>query len=248
MTRTAPQATGQAPGKTIVYLFEIVFHDGSSEQIVRVCSASRPVTHDADGDGSAETYDAAGKLLKWSGERETEEARGQGVRIRLAGVDRSIMSTLLQNDFRGRRVRVWRAVLDQASGSVDEAYLVHRGLQLEDYEIREQVPEDSQDSVTAEIETRSVSRVSALQRSNAVRMNRRSHEAMLARAGVSGDDTGLFYVKQIAGKRIFWGSEQPDGATSGPEAGGSSGGGGGYAGGGGYGGENDGRERRGRFE
>lgn len=231
MTRTQPQASGKAPDKAIVYLFEIVFHDGTSEVFTRVCSASRPITHDADGDGTAETYDAAGKLLEWSGERETEESRGQGVRMRLGGVDQSVMSTLLQNDFRGRRVRIWRAVLDKPTGTVDEAMLVHRGLQLEPYEIREKVPE-GQDEVSAEIETRSVSRVNALQRTNAVRTNRRSHEAMLNRAGITEADTGLSYVKQIAGKRIFWGSEAPDPAASG-DGGGGGGGGGGSGGAGG---------------
>lgn len=226
----APSGTDRDT-ETVVYLFEVVFHDGTSEVFVRLTTASQPVTVDADGDGSAETYDAAGKMLEWGGEKETEDERGQGTPLRMNGVDRSIISTLLQNDFRGRRVRVWRARWNTSTSSWDTD-LVHRGLQLDDYEIREDVPEQENQPITARVETRSTSRMAALQATNAVEANRRSHEAMLSRAGVSGDDTGLFYTKQLPG-RIFWGSEQPDEATSGRNAGASAG----TMGGGGSGGE-----------
>lgn len=230
MTRSpAPGDTGRE-ATTVVYLFEVVFHDGSSEQVVRLTSASQPVTTDADGDGSAETYEAAGKLLEWGGERETSDERGQGTPIRMSGVEQSIVSTLLQNDFRGRRVRVWRATGDPSAGTWSTT-LVHRGLQLDDYEVREEHPEDANDPVTSRVETRSTSRLAALEATNAVETNRRSHEAMLSRAGVSGDDTGLFYTRQLPG-RVFWGSEQPDEATSGRNAGASAGTRGGSGGGG----------------
>lgn len=235
MTRTPPSGTGEHA--TLTFLVELLYYDGANDVYVRLTTASQPITYDADGDGTAETYEAAGQLLEWGGERETTDQRGQGTRLKMSGVDQSIISTLMHNDFRGRRCRIWRASLDPSSGNVTEAYLVHRGLQLEDYEIREHVPEDAQDPVTAEITTRSTSRMVALEATNAVKANKRSHNAMLARAGLATGDTGLFYTTQLPG-RIFWGTDQPDEALSGANAGASAGtaggsGGGGWTGGGG---------------
>jgi hypothetical protein len=241
MTRTAPSGTSKSP-VTVCYLMELVFLDGAAEVIVRLTTAAEPVTTDADGDGSAETYDAAGQLLEWGGESETSDRRGQGTRIQLGGVDQSIIADLMAYEFRGQRVRIWRAEGDPSTGTWS-TWLVHRGLQLDDYEIREDVPDDPNNPTTAVIETRSVSRMAALQATNAVKTNERSHNAMLSRAGVATGDTGMFYTKQLPG-RVFWGSEAPDPALSGENAGGSAGTSGGSGGGGGTsGGGRSGRTR-----
>ena len=240
MSRTPPSGTGSGP-TTVCYLFEVTFNDGVADVLVRLTTAAEPVTADADGDGSAETYEAAGQLLEWGGESETSDRRGQGTTLRLGGVDQSIMATLLSNNFRGRSVRIWRAEGDPSTGTWS-TWLVHRGLQLEDYEVREQVPDDPKQPVTAVIETRSTSRLVHLQDTNAVKTNRRSHEAMLRRAGLAGDDTGMFYTQQLPG-RIFWGSDAPDPALTGENAGASAGTGGGPSRGGGRGGVGNGFKR-----
>lgn len=215
MTRTPPSGTGAA-STTVAYLFEVVFYDSAAdaEEIVRVTNFNHPIDVDADGDGTVETYEAAGDLLRWGGESETSDERGQGTALEFSGVDRAILDKLMTRDFRGRRVRVWRAEGDRSTGAWS-TWLVHRGLQLDDYKIRERVPEEDQGEVTAKISTRSTSRMFALQATNAVRANVRSHHAMLVRAGVSSpSDTGQQYVKQLPG-RHFWGSEEPDRAADG---------------------------------
>lgn len=222
MPRTPPSGHDES-GVKVVYLAEVVFWDGSSEVVVRVASAKQDVVIDADGDGSDETYDGVGDFLSWGPHVENTDRRGQGVALELSGVDPSIIATLLQNDFRGRRVRIWRVRGDPDTGTWTESWLVHRGLQLEDYRISEQVPDDDDEPITAKIRTRSVARTVGLQGTNAVKANQRSHHAMLERKGVANpSDTGLLYVPQLPG-RVFWGSEAPDPALTGGGSGGSAG-------------------------
>lgn len=233
MTRTPPSGHDES-GVTVVYLLEAVFWDGSSEVFVRLASGKDAITHDANGDGADETYDAAGDFLSWGPQIESTDKRGQGTQVEFSGVDLSIMATLMQNDFRGRRLSIWRARLNRSTGAVDDVFLLHRGKQLEDYVIEEEVPEGEDEEVTAKIRTRSVSPMVALQGTNAVKANQRSHHAMLVRGGISNPtDTGLLYVPQLPG-RVFWGSEAPDSALDGSGGGGSAGtkgGGGGTEGG-----------------
>lgn len=222
MARTAPSGASDER-TTAVWLVEVVFWDGSSEVVLRMTTANEDITVDADGDSTPETYTGAGDFLEWDSVTEDSDRRAQGVRFKLSGVDTTVMSTHLNNDFRGRRLRLWRAKLDPSTGQVDETYLYHRGVQLADYEIAEHVPEEG--PATAVISTRSVSSLSEIQTTNAVRTNERSHNAMLARAGVTTGDTFFQHTPNLPG-RIFWGTEAPDPALTGENDGGSAGTGG----------------------
>lgn len=218
MTRTVSGGEATESGVEGVWLLEVVFWDGSSEVVLRFTTADDHLTVDADGDSTAETYTGAGDFLDWSSVRETGESRAQGTRVTMSGIDTTVMSPLLNNDFRGRRLRLWRARVED--GAVTDTRLVHRGVQLEDYEIEEKRPEDGTPTVT--ISTRSVSRLAAMQTTNEVRTNERSHNAMLARAGVTTGDTFFQHVPALP-SRIFWGTEAPDPALTGENDGGSAG-------------------------
>lgn len=229
MSRTPP-AGYNVSGTSVIFLLEAIFWDGASDVYVRLCSATQDIDYDANGDSVVETYTGAGDFLSWGPAQETTDRRGQGVELVFSGVSTTVMATLLGNYFKGRAVRIWRATGDPAAGTIDEAWLVHRGLQLSDYEIQQNVPEDPSQPITCTISTRSTSRMAMLQRVNTVKTNMRSHNSMLDRAGLATGDTGLFYTKQLPG-RVFWGTEAPDGALSGQNAGGSGGTGGGGGGG-----------------
>lgn len=225
MTRTLSGGESEESGVEAVWLLEAVFWDGSSEQILRFATAGDDVEVDADGDGSPETYEGAGDLKGFGPvASETQDRRAQGTRIELSGVDTVVMSTLLENDFRGRRMRVWRARIED--GAVSDTRLVHRGVQLEDYEIREErpdSPDEDDQAPTITITTRSVSRVAAMQGRNAVQATVASHNAMLARAGESTGDSFFRYLPNLG--RFFWGSEATASATDGSNDGSSAGGG-----------------------
>lgn len=221
MTRTVSGGEGQESGVEAVWLLEVVFWDGTDEVILRMTTAPDDHTVDADGDGSPETYDGAGDFLDWGGVKETGENRAQGVRFTLSGVDTTVMSTLMGNQFRGRRLRLWRARVED--GDVTDTRLVHRGVQLEDYQFKETRPEDGS-APTATISVRSVSRLAAMQSTNAVRATVASHNAMLARAGETTGDSFFRYLPNLG--RFFWGSEAPASATDGSSGGSSTGSGG----------------------
>lgn len=226
------------------HLLEVTFWDGSAEKYVRVTDAGwdLDVTHDFDGDGSDETltFVAGGDLVELGSVDERADS-SSGVRIGMSGLDSSIISTLLQNHFRGQFVRLWKAKLDAATGDPTDVVLLHRGMQMSDYQWREMAdsenPEDSGDGV---LSTKSASRLEALQATNAVRTQEPSHNAALDRAGLSTGNTHYQMVPKLPG-RIFWGTDEPDPATTGENDGGSAGTGGGGGGGGG-GGENGGGE------
>lgn len=210
MTRTLSGGQTEREGVEGVWLLEVVFWDGSSEVIHRLCTAADDLSADPDGTGAV-TFTGAGDFLSWGGASETQETRAQGTRVKLSGVDTTIMSALLGNQFRGRRMRIWRARVED--GAVTDTHLVHRGVQLEAYKVEEKRPESEGQAPTAEITTRSVSRLTTLQRRNAVRTNVASHNAMLARAGESTGDSAFRYLPEL--ERFFWGSEVPAAATDG---------------------------------
>lgn len=227
MTRTLSGGETSESGIQAVWLMELVFWDTStsSEVIHRLTTAPEDIDADPDG-GGTETYTGAGDFIKWGGAQETSDQRAQGTRIQLSGVDTVIMSALLNNRFHGRRIRIWRARIED--GAVTDTRLAHRGVQLEDYEIEGQRPEEEGEPATAAISTRSVSRLAALQRANPVRATRSSHDAMLARAGLSVGDTAFKYLPNLG--RFFWGSEAPASATDGSSDGSSAGSGAGSTG------------------
>lgn len=231
MTReltSGQQAAIQAETGTVVYLLELKFWTGSSETEVRLATAGDDINADPDGTGEV-TFQGSGGWLSWGGAQETARERAQGTRIRLSGVEQTIISALLNNSFRGREARIWRATV--TDGSVSDTLLIFRGRQLGDYSITE-TPGSHEGPATVDIETRVRSRLADLRQSKPVRTNQRSHNAMLARAGLSTGDTYFQNVPNLPGRRIFWGTNAPDEATtSGGGAGPRGGGGGGGRGG-----------------
>lgn len=223
MTRTLSGGETSESGVEVVWLMESVFWDGTSEVILRFTTAADDLTVDADGDGTAETYTGGvGDFLSWGGATETQDQRAQGTEVKFSGVSTDVMSTLLNNDFRGRRMRIWRGQV--SGGDVVDTRLAWRGKQLEDYTIEEQRPDDEEKPITVEITTRVVSPVAALQSTNAVYTTTQSHDAMLARAGLSVGDTAYRYLPGL--DRFFWGSEAPASATDGTNDGSTAGSGG----------------------
>lgn len=219
-----------------VHLLEVVFLDTSTdpntEDPLRLTDAAEDlqVTHDFDGDGVDETHTfiAAGDLLELGGAEERADP-GQGLRLKMTGLDNAVITKFTSREFRGQQLWLWKAKLDPATGDASDVVLLHRGMQLSDYVFKERAGEDDQPG-TATIETKSASRLKALQRRNAVQTNIVSHDAMLDRLGLSTGNTYFQNVPRLPG-RVFWGSEEPDRATDGSNSGGSAGTGGGGGGG-----------------
>lgn len=237
MTRsltTAQQNAVEADTGSTIYLLELTYYDDATqaESVVRLALAGEDIEADPDGTGAV-TFTAAGGWLEWGGISESERAKSQGTELALSGVDQAIISPLLTKQFRNRLCRIWRADVDEATGTVDlwDPWVFR---QLRGYEVDEGWGDHTTEG-TVRITTSVDTPLSVHQAKNAVRTNPTSHNEMLARAGESTGDEGMYNVAGLAGLRIYWGSEGPDRATDGSHRGGSAGTSGGGGGGGGAG-------------
>lgn len=107
-------------------------------------------SRDLDWDG--QTWTAVGGGLAIGQIEESGDLKGTGVDVVLSGVDPSIIATLLSQNWRGRTMQVWQAVLDPVTGLVLDAIDLFSGLQLDNYEIEEKIVRDR--PLTATIRTR----------------------------------------------------------------------------------------------
>jgi len=116
LRQVLPIATPQEP--EFVHLIEANFSGGS----LYLNTGARDLYW------NGRNWDAIGGLLTFDSVQESGEDRGRGVAFQLAGVDQTIVATLLNNNYRGRVVRIYRAYLDPASGQVIDPD--DRGIQI----------------------------------------------------------------------------------------------------------------------
>lgn len=181
---------------TIVYLFQIETSSGT----LRLCTA--PMDIDWDG----ESWQGIGGAMQFGVAQESADPAAQGVELTLSGVEQSIIASVLNTQVRGRPVQIWMAHLDdnlQVAGTLE----IFRGYQLADYRITERRPETGPG--TCDVRTRVQSRVSVLGHPNPVRTNVTSHNAMLARVGLTTGDTFFQNVPAVAGHEVYWGRAAP---------------------------------------
>lgn len=208
----------EAERSALVVLVELDFWDGSSTTTTRFCTASEDI--DAVVDGQSQTFTAAGGFVSWGGVVESDGESRDATKLTLGGVDQTIISTLLNNNFRGQQAQIWVAHLDETTGQIIDSPLnVFRGFLNEQWTVTENWGEERQPG-TVEVSTSIVSRREALKQRR-VKTNVNSHQQMLERAGLTTTDTFFDVLPTISGKEIFWNRDAPDEATS------SGGGGGG---------------------
>lgn len=194
-----------------VHLIEIN-HSGG---VIRLTDA--PVDVDADVGEGVRTWTGIGGRVGWESSSETPDLGGQGTVFEFSGVDQTIISSVLGNDVRGRKLRLFRAWLDSDHAVVD-TFEVFTGFQNRKYEILEERAGDGGSTGTVTVRVRAVSRLSELGEVRAVRTNPTTLENLHARALFdAADRDGDFFLRvaSLVGKRIFWGTEQPDSASSG---------------------------------
>jgi len=144
------------------------------------------------------TWTAVGGNLEFPGIEETNDTKSQGVRLALSGVDQSLVATLLTNNYRGREVKIWRAHLNTANGTViADPILMFAGLQLAPYQVEEQQTHDGPNTV--KIST-TVASFLGVERVRGIQSNLASHQHHFP-----GD---LFFQHTVAlgHRQIYWGS------------------------------------------
>lgn len=195
MSRTLNSPVGDQRGE-LVYLYELEYSSGT----LYLTNSS------ADISWNGNTYVALGGQTLHQEVSEIHDRQAQGVRMTLFAVNQSIISTILQHDFRNRVAKIYLVHFDPDTGVMDTPDLIWSGRQHGDYQIEEEIGEEQS---TARITTRIASAMAMLEHPRSVRANVTSHNEMLKRAGVTTGDNFFKFLPAIQGKPFMWGSETP---------------------------------------
>ena len=152
---------------------------------------------------SSQTYTGTGNLLTIDGLEEVSDLSARGTTLTLNGLDSTIVSYALTEEYQGRLVTIYWGV---GSNTVE----VFRGYM--DKMTIQDAGETSTISLTVE------SRLIALERANVRRYTRESHSAVRLRkwlddgnSGTPAADTFFDWTTQLQDKQIVWGREVKDG-------------------------------------
>lgn len=233
---SAAQAQAESQITDAVHLIEIRYYDGTSEQVERISTGSQVCdtadytnNRNPDSDLPADEWAAIGipdrgSPLGMSAVQETADLRAQAVDLTLDAVDQTFVSIFQNNHFRGRPVSIWKVWFDSAN-KIDSDMRVWKGFLNDEITVEHSRSEDKESPGTVTISTRSVSHLARLTRTSPVKTNPASHNDMLARAGLTADDTSMETVAGLADKEVFWAREAPQ--RGGGSRGGNTGGDGG---------------------
>jgi len=145
---------------------------------------------------SSQTYTGTGNLLTIDGLEEVSDLSARGTTLTLNGLDSTIVSYALTEEYQGRLVTIYWGVgsntVEIFSGYMDKMTIQDAG-------------ETSTISLTVE------SRLIALERVNVRRYTRESHAAVRTAKGLTGSDTFFDWTTQLQDKQIVWGREVKDG-------------------------------------
>ncbi len=184
-----------------VFLISINFSGGTTY----FTTGSRDLEWDS------QTWEAVGGSLHIPGIEQSGDLKGAGAELILSGVSQAITAVLLGQDYRGRTVQIWQAVLDQDLGTVIGTIpLVTKGLQLDAYVIEEKI---NRGTKTAIIRTRIRHRLS-VREFRGIRSNLASHQQYHV------DDTFFQHTPTLANKKLYWGTTAPAGGRPGGTGGG----------------------------
>ena len=152
---------------------------------------------------NSQTYTGTGDLLTIDGLEEVSDLSARGTTLTLNGLDSTIVSYALTEEYQGRLVTIYWGV---GSNTVE----VFRGYM--DKMTIQDAGETSTISLTVE------SRLIALERANVRRYTRESHSAVRLRkwlddgnSGAPAADTFFDWTTQLQDKQIVWGREVKDG-------------------------------------
>ena len=146
---------------------------------------------------ASETYTGGGELLSISPIEETVEIAAKGVNFALNGIDSSLVSVALTENYSGRSAKVYLGVI--SSGAVvSDPYLVFDG------RMDVMTIEDAGD--TASISLSAESRLIDLERSRVRRYTNSDQQNQFP------EDTCLRFVADLQDKEIAWGSGKDDGS------------------------------------
>ena len=145
---------------------------------------------------NSQTYTGTGNLLTIDGLEEASDLSARGTTLTLNGLDSTIISYALAEEYQGRLVTIYWGVgsetVEVFSGYMDKMTI-----------------QDAAESATISLTVES--RLIALERANVRRYTRESHAGVRTAKGLSGSDTFFDWVTKLQDKQIVWGREVKDG-------------------------------------
>lgn len=145
---------------------------------------------------NSQTYTGTGNLLTIEGLEEASDLSARGTTLTLNGLDSTIISYALTEEYQGRLVTIYWGVgsetVEVFSGYMDKMTI-----------------QDSAESATISLTVES--RLIVLERPNIRRYTRESHAGVRTAKGLSGSDTFFDWLTQLQDKQIVWGRKAKDG-------------------------------------
>ena len=160
---------------------------------------------------SGDTYTAVGGHLGFDSVNESGDLTGQGVRITLDGVDQTVISPLLAQNYIGRTAKVYQAHMDSAGVLVVDPVLLFEGLLNSSFRVTESRDPDAGGTVV--VTTTIISPLVSFRQQRGIRATLASHQHHF------NGDTFFKHISTISSRKVFWGE-----TTFFPGAGGGGGG------------------------
>ena len=164
-----------------VFLAEFLFDGGD----VRFFSGTGEITWDS------KTFYGAGNLLSVSEIEETQQTEASGVAFNLNGINSSIISIALQEEYQGREANLWLACVDDTRALVGEPVLIFSGFM----DIMEIIESGENCSITLTVENK----LAILKTKKTGRYTPEDQKRRYP------GDLGLDYQPVIQDKEIIWG-------------------------------------------
>ncbi len=179
----------QAAEGEVFHLISLAFSGGT----IFLTTASHDITW------SGDTYTAVGGHLGFEVVRETTDLTGQGVRLTLDGVDQTVISPLLAQNFIGRSASVYQGHIDSSGDIIADPEEIFTGLLNSAFEIDES--RDPESSGTVIVRTTIVSPLVSFRQQRGIRMTLASHQHHYA------NDTIMRHVSTISARKVYWGHD-----------------------------------------
>lgn len=145
---------------------------------------------------NSQTYTGTGDLLTIDGLEEASDLSARGTTLTLNGLDSTIITYALTEEYQGRLVTIYWGVgtntVEVFSGYMDKMTI-----------------QDAAESATISLTVES--RLIALERPNIRRYTRESHAGVRTAKGLSGSDTFFDWVTKLQDKQIVWGRATENG-------------------------------------
>lgn len=189
MTRTltaAMKTAFAAESGEAFHLFELNFSGG----VQRLTDGSNTITWDG------KTWTAVGGHLRFDAVQEVTTLTGQGVRITLDGVDQTVISALLSENYIGRVARIYRGHIGTDGTIIADPVELFNGLLNSPFEIRE-------DGETVKVTTFVVSTLTRLRQRRGIRANVASHQQHFP------NDTFFRHITAANARQPFWPGRPP---------------------------------------